>query len=86
MTTYWKTSDTLRPAEEKHLPDDYVWATSEEAKLRALSLYRIRSIVERHGGTVEIDTATETININVPDNEKVACAQEIEEQVGTVCH
>ena len=78
--SYWNTSDTLSPGEE------YVWATSEKARSRALSLYRIRSIVERRGGTVEIDMATQTININVPEDEKVACAQEIEEQVGTVCH
>jgi len=63
----------------------YVWATSEEARLRALSLYLIRSIVERHGGTVDVDLATDTINIDVPDEEQTACAQEMEEQVGSMC-
>ncbi|NVM22680.1 MAG: hypothetical protein HWN68_12985 [Desulfobacterales bacterium] len=77
--SHCKASDTSGPTE------DYVWATSEEARLRALSLYLIRSIVERHGGTVDIDLATDTININVPEEEQVACAQEIEEQVGAMC-
>jgi sensor histidine kinase regulating citrate/malate metabolism len=65
---------------------DYVWATSEKSKLRALSLYLIRSIVEKHGGTITIDLSKDTINIDVPEQEKDACAQEIEEQVGAMCH
>jgi len=84
--TYCNTPDTLSQAKHMHVAEDYVWATSEEAKQRALSLYNIRSIVERHGGTLEIDMATDTININVPENERVACAQEIEEHVGAMCH
>jgi len=77
--------DMLRPAQDKHVAEDYVWATSEKAKLRALSLYLIRSIVERHGGTIEVDLGTDTINIDLPEQEKAACAQEIEEQVGKMC-
>jgi hypothetical protein len=64
---------------------DYVWATSDAARMKALSLYLIRSIVEKHGGTIDVDLATDTININVPAKEQVACAQEIEEQVGSMC-
>lgn len=64
---------------------DFVWATSEQARLRALSLYVIRSIVEKHGGTIDVDLATDTINIDVPKSEELACAQEIEEQVGPMC-
>jgi sensor histidine kinase regulating citrate/malate metabolism len=64
---------------------DLVWATSEQAKLRALSLYVIRSIVEKHGGTIEVDLATDTINIDVPKTEELACAREIEEQLGSMC-
>jgi len=79
------TSDTLSPAHDKHVAEDYVWATSKKAKLRALSLYLIRSIVERHGGTIEVDLGTDTINIDVPEQEKAACAQEIEKQVGKMC-
>ena len=84
--TYWNTSDALTRADHKHLAGGYVRATSEQAKLRALSLYLIRSIVERHGGTIEIDLATDTININVPEKEEASCAQEIEKQVGAMCH
>jgi len=31
---------------------------------------------------MDMDLATNTININVPEQEEVACADEIEEQVG----
>lgn len=80
------TTDTLRLlADEKHVIEAYVWSTSEKAKLRAISLYIIRSIVERHGGTIEIDLATNTIHIDVPKEEEVACAQEIEEQGSAMC-
>ena len=83
--TPWKTSDTLRSVDDERVAADYVWATSQKSKLRALSLYLIRSIVEKHGGTINIDLATDTINIDVPEQEKDACAQEIEEQVGAMC-
>ena len=80
----WNTSGTSPQAERQHMAGDYVWATSEKTRLRALSLYLIRSIAEKHGGTIEIDLATDTITIDVPDGEKVECAQEIQEQVGTM--
>ncbi|KPK30253.1 MAG: hypothetical protein AMK69_03940 [Nitrospira bacterium SG8_3] len=83
--TAWNTADRLSPAGKKRVVPDYVWATSEKSKLRALSLYLIRSIVEKHGGTIQIDLATNTIDIDVPEKEKAACAQELEEQVGTMC-
>ena len=41
-------------------------------------------MVEKHGGTIDIDLATDTINIDVPEHEKDACAQGIEEQVGAM--
>lgn len=78
-------SDRSTPAQDKRVAEEYVWATSEKAKLRALSLYLIRSIVEKHGGTIVVDLGTDTINIDVPEKEKNACAQEIEEQVGKMC-
>jgi hypothetical protein len=84
--TPWNTSHTASPAGDQGMAADYVWATSQKSKLRALSLYLIRSIVEKHGGTIKIDLATDTINIDVPDQEKDACAQEIEEQVGAMCY
>jgi sensor histidine kinase regulating citrate/malate metabolism len=83
---YWKISDTSLQTERQYMSGDYVWATSEKTRMRTLSLYLIRSIVEKHGGTINIDLATDTINIDVPEQEKVACAQEIEEQVGAIYH
>jgi hypothetical protein len=61
-----------------------VWATSEETRLRALSLYIIRSIVEKHGGTIEIDIKTNTIDIDVPERKRLVCAQEIHEKVASL--
>jgi hypothetical protein len=69
------------PMEEK--PDILA---SEKARLRALSLAVIRSVVEQHHGYVENDVATDYIDIDVPDGEAVACAQEIGEQMGLICH
>ncbi len=65
--------------------EQYVWSTNEKTRLRALSLYIIRTIVEKHGGTIEVDLATDTINIDVPKAEETACAREIEEQMGSMC-
>ncbi|UCD88073.1 MAG: hypothetical protein JSV01_10145 [Desulfobacterales bacterium] len=61
------------------------WSRAEKAQLRATSLYLIRKIVERHGGTLNTDLATDTINIDVPEKDRAACAQEIEEQIGAMC-
>ena len=83
--SYSNASDQVSQDDEKVQPEHYVWSTSEKSRLRALSLYIIQSIVERHRGSMEIDLATDTINIDLPNEEKVACAQEIEEQVGTMC-
>ena len=59
---------------------------SEKARIRALSLAVIRSVVEQHHGTVEEDMTTEYIDIDVPDEEAVACAEEIGQQMGLICH
>jgi len=85
-TSYQDRSHKLRPCYRKAFATDYIWSTSEKALLRATTLYLIQSIVGRHGGSVDIDLATNTINIDVPKNEQVACAQEIEEQVGAMCY
>jgi len=74
------------PVDAAHRPEDYVWSTSEEAKLRSFSLWIIQSIVERHGGTVDIDLATDTLSIDVPAEKQADCAMEIEEQVGHMCY
>lgn len=59
-------------------------SASEKAQLRATSLYVIRAIVKRHGGTIEIDLASNTIIIDVPEEEQAVCAQEIEQQVSAM--
>ena len=82
---YSNTTEKSIPSDDVYIPEDFVWGTSKKAKSRALSLYIIRSIVEKHGGTVVIDMATNTIDIDVPEKERLACAQEIEENVGTLC-
>lgn len=76
--------EKLTACYHKSFVTDYIWSTSEKGRLRATALYLIQSIVERHGGSVEVDLATNTININVPKGEQGACAQEIEEQVGAI--
>jgi sensor histidine kinase regulating citrate/malate metabolism len=81
----WLTSSTPDSTEPKQHAESFVWATSEKTRPRALSLYLIHSIVERHGGTIDIDLATDMISIDVPKKEEVPCALEIEEQVGNLC-
>ena len=65
-------------------PEDYVRSTSSRAQQKSTALYLIRSIVESKGGTIEIDMATNTINIDVSKEKEVACAQEIEEAVSAL--
>ena len=60
--------------------------SSEKARLRALSLTVIRSIVEQHHGSVGDDMTSEYVDIDVPDGEAAACAEEIGEQMGLICH
>ena len=68
---YWDTSAIL---------------SSEKARLHALQLYVMRSIAKSHGGTIETDLASQTINVTVPGIQGDACAQEIEEQVSAMAH
>jgi hypothetical protein len=84
--SYPNTAEALSTPHQQDQSNGYSLSESEKAQLRATSLYLIRSIVERHGGTAEIDLGTNTINIDVPDAEETLCAQEIEEQVARMCH
>jgi hypothetical protein len=81
----YKVPQVWDPDDEEEDPQDYVWGSSSQAKQRSLALYLIRSIVERHGGSVEVDLAADTLYIDVPEEEELACAREIEEQVGSMC-
>ncbi len=78
--------DMLTQANESPLAEDYVWATSEESRRSALSMYLIGSIVHKHRGTVEINPETHSINIDVPDEEKLACAEELSKKVNMTLH
>lgn len=60
--------------------------SSEKARLHALQLYVMRSIAKSHGGTIETDLASQTINVTVPGIQGDVCAQEIEEQVSAMAH
>jgi len=59
---------------------------SEKDRLRALSIYIIRSIVEQHEGQVEEDKISRCIDISVPDAEAGLCAEQIGEQMGLMCY
>jgi hypothetical protein len=67
--------------DESRFAENYVWATSEESRRHALSLSLIGSIVHKHRGTVRIDPETYSLNIDVPDEEKLACAEELGRKV-----
>ncbi|MBW2109250.1 MAG: hypothetical protein JRI36_11390 [Deltaproteobacteria bacterium] len=58
----------------------------EKARLRALSLSVIRSVVRQHQGNVEQDETSDYVDIDVPDTEATACAEEIGQQMGLICH
>ncbi len=73
-------------ADESHVAEDYIWATSQESKRHALLLYLMGSIVHRHRGTVQIDPETHSMKIDVPDEEKLACAEELHKRVGMPLH
>jgi hypothetical protein len=81
-----KNVDMLLQNHESHWDEDYVWATSQESKRHALSLSLIGSIVHKHGGTVQIDPETQSINIDVPDEGKLACAEELSRKVDMTLH
>ena len=73
--------DVLSESNESFWGEDYVWATSEESRRNAVSLHLIGSIVHKHKGTVKIDAETDAVNIDVPDGEKLACAEELGKRV-----
>ena len=77
-----QTAAYANPFQSRHMAEDFVWATSEEARLRALLLYLIRSIVQKYGGTIHVDLETDSIRIDVPPKYRAACAEEVEREVG----
>ena len=82
---YERSSTGLDDLDEVYAPrmaDDCVCGRGEEVRLRALKLFVVRSTAEKHGGTMEIDLATDTVSINVPKKEMEACTEEIAKQLG----
>lgn len=58
---------------------------TERDTLQALALQLIKQIVKNHGGTVDVDPNSNILNIDIPVENRVVCAQQIEEQVGKMC-
>ena len=72
----------------QHIIDDeapMIWSTCDESKERARSLYVIRSIVDRYGGTIDIDIEENRLDIDFPKTvskeDQAACALEVEEEL-----
>jgi hypothetical protein len=85
LYTCQERSGRLRAFDSKRcIAEEFIWSTSEQARLRALSVYMIRSIVEKYSGTIKIDPVGDTISVNVPKEARSACAQEIKGQLGGV--
>jgi hypothetical protein len=63
------------------LTEDYVWATSEESRQDARTLQLMGSIAHKYGGTVRIDPGRDSVNIDVPEEKRLACAEELGEKV-----
>ena len=51
---------------------------TDEARLHVLFLCVVRSIVEKHGGSMETDPETYNAQISVPTNAKDVCFDELE--------
>ncbi|KPK28869.1 MAG: hypothetical protein AMK69_08230 [Nitrospira bacterium SG8_3] len=81
-----KHMNMLTQSDETRWDEDYVWATSQESKRHALALSLIGSIVHKHGGTVQTDPETHSISIDVPNDEKLACAEELSRKVDMTLH
>ena len=64
----------------------FVWGSSPESKREAASVYVIHAIAKKYHGKAEVDLASHSIDIQVPDEQKAACLKEIEEKTGMVFH
>jgi hypothetical protein len=66
--------------------EDYIWGTCFETQQRARSLYIIRAIAEKYGGTVELDLATGAVQIKVDPKHSEAVAMEMEAARQSLCY
>jgi hypothetical protein len=76
------TAEAESDFDDAWLPDDCAGGNGEAVLLRALKLYVLRTTAERHGGTVEYDLATDSVEISVPKEEISACTEEVAKQLG----
>ncbi|MBW1744664.1 MAG: hypothetical protein JRJ47_14750 [Deltaproteobacteria bacterium] len=81
---YYNTTERLSLAGARGPTHDPSCTAGEQVRLRALALFIIRSTAEKHGGTAQIDLATDSINIDIPEKEKAACVREIEAQLRAI--
>jgi hypothetical protein len=58
--------------------------TSEETRLMALSVHVVRSIAEKHGGSLAKIKGKKKIQIYVPRDSREACAEQIAEQLSHI--
>jgi hypothetical protein len=58
----------------------------EKARFHFLSLCSLRFVVEKHGGIIEIDPATQTAHICAPESKKAVCTHAVEEQIKIISH
>ena len=61
---------------------EFVWGSSADSKRDGQSLYLIHAIAAKHKGNASVDLTNHSIQVNVPDDNKAACLQEIEEETG----
>ena len=58
----------------------YVWSTSDASALKTLATSMIRTVVSKYGGTLDhVDLGSMVMNIDVPKENEVACAREVQE-------
>ena len=58
----------------------------EKARFHFLNLCVVRFVVEKHGGTMETDPATQTAYVKVPQSKGTVCAHVVEQQMNTISH
>jgi hypothetical protein len=67
---------------EVWVADDCPGGNGEAVRLRALKLYVLSTTAQKHGGTVEYDLASDSVEISVPKEEISACTEEVAKQLG----
>jgi hypothetical protein len=58
----------------------------EKARFHFLNLCFVRFVVEKHGGTMETDPATQTAYIRAPQSKRAVWAYLVGEQMKTISH